>query len=171
VPVIAPPAAVAASPTAPDPKGPDFVVRRVLDIPGRIAFGTWYWDEAGVPDGPIVITVDLAAQTISVFRDGYEIGTAAIIYGDDGLPTPLGIFPILEKDADHISNLYHAPMPFMLRLTNDGISIHGSLVRRNYATHGCVGVPTPFAKKLFGVAHIGDHVIITRNKRLPAGKA
>jgi lipoprotein-anchoring transpeptidase ErfK/SrfK len=119
----------------------------------------------------VVITVDLAAQVVSIFRDGYEIGTAAIIYGADNMPTPLGVFPILEKDADHVSNLYDAPMPYMLRLTRDGVAIHGSDVRYGYATHGCVGVPTAFARKLFAATRIGDRVIVTNGKRLAMGQS
>ncbi len=86
------------------------------------------------------------AQVVSIFRDGYEIGTAAIIYGADNMPTPLGVFPILQKDATHVSNLYDAPMPYMLRLTNDGVAIHASDVRYGNATHGCIGVPTASPK-------------------------
>lgn len=131
--------------------------------------GDHFWDERGAPDGPMMITVDLAAQTISVFRGGHEIGTAAILYGADDKPTPLGVFAITEKDADHVSNLYDAPMPYMLRMTNDGISIHGTSVADGYMTHGCIGVPTPFARQLFGAVKLGDRVVVTRGKLLAVG--
>lgn len=168
-PIAAPkPAPVAAKPApAPDEA---FVIKRVLDTGGPIRFGAYFWDDKDVPPGPIVITVDLKAQTLSVFRGGYEIGATAILYGDEGKETPQGTFPITEKDADHVSNLYHAPMPYMLRLTNDGVSIHGSKVEWGYATHGCVGVPVPFAKLLFGVAGVGDKVIITSGKMIGMGQ-
>ncbi len=42
-------------------------------------------------------------------------------------------------------------MPYMLRLTGDGVAIHDSKVEWGYATHGCIGVPVAFAKALFGV--------------------
>ena len=153
--------------TAPTPA--PLVVRRVLPI-GPIKFGDYAWDEKGVPDGPLIITVDLAAQTLSVFRNGYEIGATAILYGADDKPTPLGSFPILMKDADHVSNLYGAPMPYTMRLTNDGVAVHGTRVAWGYATHGCIGVPIAFAKLLFRVAKVGDRVIITRNKTLATGE-
>jgi lipoprotein-anchoring transpeptidase ErfK/SrfK len=83
------------------------------------------------------------------------------LYGADDVPTPTGRFRILERDKDHHSNLYDsAPMPYMLRLTLDGVAIHGSDVREGYATHGCVGVPTAFAKRLFQQARVGDEVFI-----------
>ncbi|HEX8238337.1 MAG TPA: L,D-transpeptidase family protein [Allosphingosinicella sp.] len=158
---------------APKPVDPDFTVRRILDIPGPLKMGEYHWDESGAPaDGPIVITVDLEAQVLSIFRGGYEIGAAAILYGRDDKPTPLGAFPISQKDARHVSNLYGAPMPWMMRMTNDGISIHGSdSVAPGYATHGCVAVPVAFAKKLFAAAKLGDIVIVTRGKTLGMGEA
>jgi len=149
-----------------------YVVRRVMTLPGPFRHGNSYWDESGAPAaGPVVVTVDLEAQVLSVFRDGYEIGTAVILYGANDKPTPLGVFRVTQKDATHVSNLYDAPMPFMLRLTNDGVSIHGADVVRDRATHGCVGVPTAFAKKLFGVVKLGDRVIVTRGERLGVGQA
>ncbi|HEX2763875.1 MAG TPA: L,D-transpeptidase family protein, partial [Allosphingosinicella sp.] len=83
-------------------------------------------------------------------------------------PTPLGAFPIREKDADHASRTYGgAPMPYSLRLTGDGVFIHGSSgVAAGYATHGCLAVPVAFAKKLFGAASVGDLVLVTRGRRL-----
>src|SRR3546814_6240960 len=81
-----------------------FVVKRILHIDGPFEHGDYVWDDKGVPDGPVVITIDLAAQTLSVFRAGYEIGAAVILYGADDKPTPLGTFSILEKDeADRTS--------------------------------------------------------------------
>ena len=166
----APPAASSPATVVPAPAGPALVIRRVLPIDGPIRYGEWHWDEAGVPTrGPLVITVDLEARVISVFRDGYEIGTAAVLLGTQEKPTPTGVFPITEKDANHVSNLYDAPMPYMLRLTNDGVTIHATNVANGYASHGCIGVPKPFARKLFGAAHLGDRVYITRGKYVRTG--
>src|SRR3546814_11132034 len=75
-------------------------------------------------------------------------------------------FSIMEKDEDYVSNLYDAPMPYMLRLTNDGVAIHGSEVEWGLATHGCIGIPTKFAALLFSQAGLGNHVIITKGKML-----
>lgn len=165
------PAAAPAKPATPAVPEP-LVVKRILQIDGPISFGDYYWDTDGVAqDGPLVITVDLEAQTMSVFRDGYEIGATAIIYGADEKPTPLGHFTITQKKVHHISNLYGAPMPYMMRLTNDGIAIHASEIDARNATHGCIGVPIEFAKLIFAQAKLGDRVIITRGKRLGLGGA
>lgn len=165
--LIAPKAKPTATP-APEPAG--YVVKRVLDIPGPMRPGDWHWDDAGVPDGPVVITVDIKAQTISVFRDGYEIGAAVVLYGAEDKPTPLGVFPISQKKVKHVSNLYGAPMPYMQRLTNDGVAIHASELGPNLATHGCIGVPLAFAKKLFAATKLGDKVIVTNGEVLDVGR-
>jgi lipoprotein-anchoring transpeptidase ErfK/SrfK len=174
------PHAVAAAPARPAPKpapqpsalpkDEPFVIKRILPIKGAIKYGEWHWDEANVPAGPIEMTVDLDARVISVFRGGYEIGTSAVLLGTGDTPTPLGVFPITEKDKDHVSNIYTgAPMPYMQRLTNDGITLHGSNVELGYASHGCVGMPVDFAAKLFGTTKIGDKVYITRGKQVGLG--
>lgn len=147
-----------------------FTVKRVMTLSAPLRHGDWAWDDAGVPPGPIVVTVDLKAETLSVFRGGYEIGVAAILFGATDKPSPTGVFPILEKDADHVSSTYdNAPMPYMLRLTRDGVAIHGSEVQWGYATHGCIGVPVPFARKLFGITGVGDVVIVTRGRMMKTG--
>ncbi|BBD97876.1 L,D-transpeptidase [Sphingobium amiense] len=153
-----------------DPRA--LLVKRVLQIDGPFRHGDYVWNEDGAPaTGPVIVTVDLKAETLSVFRDGYEIGAAVILYGATDKPSPVGAFPITQKDADHVSNLYGAPMPYALRLTSDGVFIHGSDVQYGKATHGCIGVPKDFARKLFGVTKLGDIVVITNGKMLDVSKA
>lgn len=146
-----------------------FAVKRVLEFEEPFVHGFWIWDDEDVPDGEITITVDLKAESMSVFRDGYEIGAAVISFGDALKPTPTGVFPITQKSKDHISNIYGTPMPYMLRMTNDGISIHGANVRWGWGTRGCIGVPTEFAAKLFEQVKLGDRVIVTNGKMLHVG--
>jgi lipoprotein-anchoring transpeptidase ErfK/SrfK len=138
----------------------DRPVKSILRVPARMQYGDFRWDDAGVPAGSLWIRVDTRAQLISVFRAGHEIGTAVILYGADGLETPVGKFPILAKLKDHRSATYDAPMPYTLRLTRDGVAIHASDVRWGLATHGCVGVPDGFARKLFAAASVGDEVFV-----------
>lgn len=164
--------ALAAGPqsTAPKPAADDsFVIKRILPINGPIKYGEWHWDETNVPAGPIVVTVDLDARVISVFRNGYEIGASAVLLGTEDKPTPTGVFPITQKKRHHVSNLYDAPMPYMQRLTNDGIALHASKVELGYASRGCIGMPEDFAKKVFATTTLGDRVFITRGKMVGLG--
>jgi hypothetical protein len=170
-PVTQDPAPAASPAPSASPRDERFVIRRVLPISGPIRYGEWHWDDAGVPDGPIVITVDLDARVLSVFKGGYEIGATAVLLGTQEKPTPTGVFPITQKRRHHVSNLYGAPMPYMQRLTNDGISIHATNVQNGYASHGCIGTPDEFAARLFATTTIGDRVIITRGRRIGQGDA
>jgi hypothetical protein len=137
-------------------------IRSVLNVKDRMRFGDALWDDDKVPPGPVWIRVDLTRQLLSVFRGGHEIGTAVVLYGAGDKPSPAGTFPVLQKAEDYHSITYDAPMPFMLRLTADGVAIHGADVRRGAATHGCIGVPTDFARRLFGAVKLGDPVVIVR---------
>lgn len=149
-----------------------FTVKRVLPIAGPIRYGEWHWDDAGVPEGPLVITVDLEARVLSVFRGGYEIGAAAVLVGTDQHPTPLGTFPILAKQRHNRSEKYdNAPMPWSMFLTRDGIAIHGgSQIENGYASHGCIAGPDDFVSKIFAEARAGDKVVITRGAKLALGQ-
>jgi len=142
------------------PDGSRREVRSLLNVDRQLAFGDFVWNDEGVPPGPVWVRVDLALQTLSVFRAGHEIGSTLILYGADSKPTPSGVYPILERAKQHRSSLYDAEMPYMLRLTSDGIAIHASAVQASAATHGCIGVPLPFAQLLFAQARRGDRVAI-----------
>jgi len=142
------------------PDGRRQAVRSMLNITRPMRFGDFVWDEDHIPAGPLWVRIDLSRQILSVFRDGHEIGATVILYGAGGKPTPTGSFTILEKNPDYYSRSYDAPMPYMLRLTKDGVAIHGSKVRKGWATHGCIGVPLDFARLLFAVARKGDPVFI-----------
>jgi lipoprotein-anchoring transpeptidase ErfK/SrfK len=139
-------------------------VKAELSLP-PLSAGEYAWNDEQAPaTGETIIVVNLARQLLSVYRDGHEIGRSSIIYGADNKPTPIGTFTILQKKARHISNLYGAPMPYMLRLTMDGIAIHGAEVEDGTATHGCIGVPTEFAELLFQAANNGDRVLIAEGR-------
>ena len=154
-------------------KNGEFTVQRILNIPSPIRYGDWYWNEEGVPDGELTVTVDLQARVMSVWRGGYEIGATAVLLGTEDHPTPTGVFPILTKERHNTSSIYDdAPMPWTLRLTWDGIAIHGgSEIENGYASHGCVAAPDPFMDKLFATAGKGDKVIITDGRFIGLGES
>jgi lipoprotein-anchoring transpeptidase ErfK/SrfK len=140
--------------------GQEREIGSVLNVPQAMRYGEYVWDDDGVPAGKPWILVDLKAQTLSVFRGRDEIGTAVTLYGVDDKPTPIGRFTVLAKLKDHWSSLYDAPMPYTLRLTGDGVAIHGSDVRDGAGTHGCLGIPLEFASLVFGQVPVGSEVVI-----------
>jgi len=146
-------------------------IKSLLAVDKPLQFGDFVWDDKAIPAGPTWIRIDLGTQLISVFRDGHEIGTSVIVYGGDNKQTPGGKFHILAKDKDHRSSLYDAAMPYTLQLTGCGVSIHGSVVRWGAATHGCIGVPLEFARRLFDQARLGDEVVIVPVGRNAAAAA
>jgi L,D-transpeptidase catalytic domain len=149
---------------APPVVAQDAAIRGFVELDRPLQYGEYFWDETDVPAGDVIIVADLDADQLYVYRGGYEMGRSTFIQGSLAKSTPVGVYPILEKKADHYSNLYdNAPMPHMLRLTWDGIAIHGSAtISDDFATRGCIGLPRPFAAKLFAHAKKGTTVIVTR---------
>ena len=89
---------------------------------------------------------------IYVFQNEKLIGFSTISSGKKGKQTPTGIFNILQKNVDHKSNLYsNAPMPFMQRLTWDGIAMHGGDLPGYPASHGCIRLHPQNASRLFNL--------------------
>ena len=169
---VAPPARVAFPASAASPAGDgQRPIASLLNVTRPMVYGDYLWEEAGVPSGAPWVRIDLARQTLSVFRGGNEIGTTVILYGADDYPTPTGEFTVREKRRDYRSISYDAPMPFMLRLTDDGVAIHGSDVRAGAATHGCIGVPKAFAERLFAAVPAGTPVTILPAHGAVAGPA
>jgi lipoprotein-anchoring transpeptidase ErfK/SrfK len=138
----------------------DRPIKSLLAVQKPLSFGDYDWNDKAIPDGTTWVRIDLASQLMSVFRDGHEIGTAVIVYGGDNKETPTGKLHILGKAEKHRSSIYDAEMPYTLRLTDDGVSIHGSNVRWGAATHGCIGIPVAFAKHVFEATKVGDEVVI-----------
>ena len=122
--------------------------------------GAFVWQPQRATDGPVEIVVSLPLQSAYVYRGGTLIGVSSVSTGAPGNDTPTGRFEILEKKRHHRSNLYDAPMPFMQRLTWDGIALHAGAIPGYPASHGCVRLPADFASKLFAVTRLGASVHI-----------
>ena len=119
------------------------------------------WKDNGSGE-PVSIVISLMEQRAFVYRGSTMIAATTISSGKDGKDTPLGTYPILQKNAVHKSSLYNdASMPFMQRLTWDGIAIHAGRNPGFPDSHGCIRVPLGFAKQLFGVTTLGTTVTVT----------
>jgi hypothetical protein len=110
---------------------------------------------------PILAIVSLQTQRITVYDANGWILRAPVSSGQKGRETPAGIFSIIQKHADHYSNLYDdAFMPHMQRITWSGIALHGGALPGYPASHGCVRMPFDFAERLFDVTALGLRVIV-----------
>ena len=137
----------------------------VAPQPAPLKPGEFLWHPEIAPSGPIVLVVSLDEQRAYVYLNGMAIGVSTISSGKQGKETPPGVFTILQKKKFHRSNLYNdAPMPFMQRLTWDGIALHGGTLPGYPASHGCVRLPHAFAEKLFAETRTGDTVVVANAK-------
>ena len=110
---------------------------------------------------PVMAIVSLQNQRITIYDANGWILRAPVSSGQRGRETPAGIFSVIQKDADHHSNLYDdAFMPHMQRLTWSGIALHGGPLPGYPASHGCVRMPFDFAERLFDVTQMGLRVIV-----------
>jgi L,D-transpeptidase catalytic domain len=127
---------------------------------------TWYPQRSVT--GPVIVFVSIPRQEAVVYRNGVRIGRGACSTGRPGHSTPTGVFQILEKDVDHHSKTYNnAPMPYMQRLTWDGVALHAGFNPGHPDSHGCIRLPADFAKDLYGVTKNGGTVIISNDAKLP----
>ncbi len=111
------------------------------------------------------IVVDLTKQEAYAYEDGNLVLKGWISSGKKGLETPTGNYTILAKEIFHISNRWPEPdggaeMPFMLRLTWDGIALHLGYVPNHPASHGCIRLSDGFAQELYKWARLGTKVIV-----------
>ena len=138
--------------------------------PAHLRAGEFVWHPEVAPEGPVVVVISLDEQRVYVYRNGIAIGLSTISSGKRGHETPPGVFTILQKDRIHYSNKYdNAPMPFMERLTWDGVALHGGRLPGYPASHGCVRLPQAFAEKLFAITQRGETVVVANSKVSPQG--
>lgn len=130
--------------------------------------GQYVWVAQDTYEGSMKIVVVLDIQRVYVFQNDKLIGFSTISSGKKGKETPTGVFNILQKNIDHKSNLYsNAPMPFMQRLTWDGIALHGGHLPGYPASHGCIRLPHAFAKSLYGVTKMNQEVVVLKDTATP----
>ena len=143
------------------------------------------------PTQPLTrIVIHLSECKLYGFQGDRLVAITSVSPGKDGHDTPIGTFPVLAKDKDHKSTEYGsfvdntdghtvdygaqagqapppgahyepAPMPFFLRLTDDGVGLHAGYVTGYRVSHGCIRMPAPFAEDLFSVVNVGTPVTIT----------
>jgi len=145
-----------------------------------------YWDGDGVQGAPSMV-IDLSDQTASFYKGSKLVGVSAISSGREGFGTPVGSYKILQKNPDHVSNLYGdyvdsagnilvrnvsakkdpvppggrfagAPMPFFMRLTNSGVGMHQGFLPGVPDSHGCIRMPEKMVKIYYANVSMGTPV-------------
>ena len=123
--------------------------------------GQYLWRDVPEEAGPQHLVVSLADQMAYLYRGDTLVAASTISSGKDDKPTPTGIFSVLDKRPMYRSKKYdNAPMPWMQRIDQYGIALHAGYNPGTPASHGCVRLPSAFAKKLYAVTDVGTPVYI-----------
>jgi len=154
---------------APASAQPSLASGSVAEAAAKLRPGEFLWAPHLAPSGPVLVIINRKNQRLVAYRNGVPIGISTVSTGRPGHSTPTGLFTVLQKQVEHYSSLYDdAPMPYMQRLTWEGVALHGGQLPGYPASHGCIRLPTEFAKLLYGVTRLGMTVLITDSARLPA---
>lgn len=134
--------------------------------------GQHRWKEGRANSQVSRVVLDLSRQLAFAYSDSELIAVSTLSSGDEEHLSPLGVFPILEKKRHHRSIKYdNAPMPWMQRINEYGVALHGGHLPGYPASHGCVRLPNAFAAKLFAATRIGTEVVIGEPDGPPGGNA
>jgi lipoprotein-anchoring transpeptidase ErfK/SrfK len=128
---------------------------------GGLRPGEFVWSASVPAEGETRIVIDRLTQMLYAYRGEQLVGAASVSTAKSGMITPLGFWSVLEKKRFHRSRKYDdAPMPFMQRIDEYGIALHGGNNPGYPASHGCIRLPMKFAEKLYGLTRIGSKVVI-----------
>jgi lipoprotein-anchoring transpeptidase ErfK/SrfK len=121
-----------------------------------------------IQKGPLQIFISINQQKLHLYSDGVHVADTSIATGVPGLPTPLGVFSVIQKQVFHRSNIYSgAPMPFMQRITWSGVAMHVGESIGHRASHGCIRMPHDFAVRLYRLTKLNTRVIIANSELKP----
>ncbi|MEZ0490749.1 Ig-like domain-containing protein [Kineococcus sp. TBRC 1896] len=134
----------------------------------------------------MVSTVDIAAHTLTVTRDGEVLKTIPVTLGQPGhggkFVTRSGTKVIMSLEASRQMdsettgigqddpNYYNVNVEYAMRVTNSGEFLHAapwsvSSQGRANVSHGCTGMSTENAKWMFDQSKVGDVVVYTGSDR------
>ena len=134
--------------------------------------GEFIWMGGAVTSGPMVMVVSITEQRAYVYRNGVLIGVTTVSTGRPGHDTPTGVFTVLQKQQEHHSTIYNgAAMPYMERLTWGGVALHAGGLPGYPESHGCVHLPSEFARLLYQVSQDGMTVVIGTDATEPEAVA
>ncbi len=146
-----------------------------------------FWSDTAVEGRP-GLAISISRQRAYFFKGDTLVGESPISSGRKGFETPPGTYKVIQKDKDHVSNLYGeyvdeegnvtqanvdvtkdpapegstfrgAKMSYFLRFTG-GYGLHAGILPGHRASHGCVRLPRAMAQHFFEGAEIGMPVVV-----------
>ena len=128
--------------------------------PKALKPGQYLWRDVPA-QGSERVVVSLSDQRAYLYRGDTLLAVSTISSGRETNPTPTGIFAIHNKKTMHRSRKYeNAPMPYAQFIDQYGVALHAGHIPGRPASHGCVRLPSAFAKKLFATTDVGTPVYI-----------
>lgn len=129
--------------------------------PKTVKPGRYLWRDVPQSAGPERVVISISDQLAYVYRGNSLMAVASISTGVPGRDTPTGIFAVRGKKLMHRSKKYDdAPMPFAQFIDQYGVAMHAGYNPGHPASHGCIRLPSAFAKKLYATTGIGTPVYI-----------
>jgi hypothetical protein len=133
---------------------PMSIVPGKLQIDRRCMTGRW-------------LCINKTTRKVVLMLNGKLLRYADARFGCPSTPTRNGIFKVYAKDRDHVSTLYHSPMPYAMFFSR-GQAVHYSadFAARGYngCSHGCVNVRNKTAiAYMYGHVPIGTRVLVYRS--------
>jgi L,D-transpeptidase catalytic domain/Putative peptidoglycan binding domain len=113
-----------------------------------------------------VLCIDKSQKVLRYLVNGKLVMLLDVRFGPPNLPTREGVFSVYAKSRNHVSTLFHTPMPFAMFFSG-GQAVHYSkyfaAAGYNGHSHGCVNV-RDYAAALYLFSHvpIGTKVVIYR---------
>jgi lipoprotein-anchoring transpeptidase ErfK/SrfK len=135
------------------------------------------------------IVVRLSDQRAFLYKRGDLVAVSPASTGREGYNTPTGKYRVIAKDIDHRSSLYGAyerdgrvvkagvdvrkdrrppgavfvgaPMPYYLQIA-PSYGIHAGHLPGYPASHGCIRLPSRWAKRFYYAVKVGTPVWISR---------
>jgi hypothetical protein len=115
------------------------------------------------------IVVSLSEQRLYAYHGNELVAWSNVSTGKAGNDTPVGTFKITQKHIDHYSSIYNkAPMPYFMRLTDDGVGLHAGHLPGYAASHGCIRLPLGMVKELYAHTASGTPVRVIAGPVDPA---
>ncbi|MDX3237918.1 L,D-transpeptidase family protein [Streptomyces sp. ME03-5709C] len=111
-----------------------------------------------------VLCVSKTSRTLAWVVNGKVVSAMDVRFGSQYTPTREGTFSVFAKSRNHVSTIYHTPMPYAMFFSG-GQAVHYSadFAARGYsgASHGCVNVrDRGKISALFDQVRIGDKVVV-----------
>jgi lipoprotein-anchoring transpeptidase ErfK/SrfK len=129
--------------------------------PAPLKPGKYLWRDVPRSAGAERVVISLSDQLAYLYRGNTLMAVATISSGEPGRDTPTGIFSVHTKKPMHRSKKYdNAPMPFAQFIDQYGVALHAGHNPGHPASHGCIRLPSAFAKKMYGATEVGTPVWI-----------